>query len=63
MIDHLGLEVRDYLRSKDFYLAALAPLGIELLMEFEGRIGGFGRAFELDHQVAQRPGQGSDKYK
>jgi len=43
MIDHLGLEVRDYLRSKDFYLAALAPLGIEVLMEFEGRIGGFGR--------------------
>ena len=29
MIDHLGLEVRDYLRSKDFYLAALTPLGIE----------------------------------
>ena len=43
MIDHIGLEVRDYLRSKDFYLAALAPLGIEQLLEFEGRIGGFGR--------------------
>jgi catechol 2,3-dioxygenase-like lactoylglutathione lyase family enzyme len=43
MIDHLGLEVRDYRRSKDFYLAALAPLGIELLLEFEGRIGGFGK--------------------
>jgi catechol 2,3-dioxygenase-like lactoylglutathione lyase family enzyme len=43
MIDYVGLEVRDYLRSKDFYLAALAPLEIELLLEFEGRIGGFGR--------------------
>jgi catechol 2,3-dioxygenase-like lactoylglutathione lyase family enzyme len=43
MIDHLGLDVRDYRRSKDFYLAALAPLGCELLLEFEGRIGGFGR--------------------
>jgi catechol 2,3-dioxygenase-like lactoylglutathione lyase family enzyme len=43
MIDHLGLEVREYTRSKDFYLAALAPLGIELLLEFEGRVGGFGR--------------------
>jgi catechol 2,3-dioxygenase-like lactoylglutathione lyase family enzyme len=43
MIDHLGLEVREYMRSKDFYLAALAPLGIELMMEFEGRVGGFGR--------------------
>jgi catechol 2,3-dioxygenase-like lactoylglutathione lyase family enzyme len=45
MIDHIGLEVRDYQRSKDFYLAALAPLGVELMMEFEGRIGGFGRDF------------------
>jgi len=43
VIDHIGLEVRDYLRSKDFYVAAVAPLGIELLLEFEGRIGGFGR--------------------
>jgi catechol 2,3-dioxygenase-like lactoylglutathione lyase family enzyme len=44
VIDHIGLEVRNYLRSsKDFYLAALAPLEIDLLLEFEGRIGGFGR--------------------
>jgi catechol 2,3-dioxygenase-like lactoylglutathione lyase family enzyme len=43
MIDHLGLEVRDYGRSKDFYVAALAPLGIELLREFEGKVGGFGQ--------------------
>jgi catechol 2,3-dioxygenase-like lactoylglutathione lyase family enzyme len=43
MIDHLSLEVRDYGRSKDFYVAALAPLGIELLREFEGKVGGFGR--------------------
>ena len=41
MIDHVGLEVHDYRRSKDFYVAALAPLGIELAHEFEGRIGGF----------------------
>jgi catechol 2,3-dioxygenase-like lactoylglutathione lyase family enzyme len=43
MIDHVALEVRDYRRSKDFYLAALAPLGFELGREFEGRIGGFAR--------------------
>ena len=42
MIDHIGLEVRDYRRSKDFYVAALAPLGHELMMEFEGKVGGFG---------------------
>jgi len=43
MIDHVALEVRDYRRSKDFYLAALTPLGFELGREFEGRIGGFTR--------------------
>ena len=32
MIDHLAMEVRDYRHSKDFYLAAVAPLGCELLM-------------------------------
>jgi catechol 2,3-dioxygenase-like lactoylglutathione lyase family enzyme len=43
MIDHVSLQVRDYMRSKDFYVAALAPLGCELLREFEARAGGFGR--------------------
>ena len=28
-IDHIGLSVSDYARAKDFYLAALAPLGID----------------------------------
>ncbi|MFL5922225.1 MAG: VOC family protein [Gaiellaceae bacterium] len=43
MIDHVSVQVRDYPRSKDFYVAALAPLGFELVMEFEGRVGGFAR--------------------
>jgi catechol 2,3-dioxygenase-like lactoylglutathione lyase family enzyme len=43
VIDHVGLEVRDYRRSKEFYSAALKPLGFELAMEFEGRMGGFAR--------------------
>jgi catechol 2,3-dioxygenase-like lactoylglutathione lyase family enzyme len=43
VIDHVGIEVSDYGRSKDFYSAALAPLGFELAMEFEGRVGGFAR--------------------
>lgn len=33
MIDHLGIPVRDYEASKAFYLAALRPLGIGLVME------------------------------
>ena len=41
MLDHLTLAVVDYQKSKDFYLRALAPLGITLLMEF-GVYGGFG---------------------
>jgi len=43
MIDHVSLQVRDYPRSKVFYVAALEPLGYGLLREFEGRVGGFGR--------------------
>ena len=35
MIDHLTLRVRDYEKSKAFYSAALAPLGYEVLMEFD----------------------------
>jgi hypothetical protein len=33
MIDHLGISVRDHSASKAFYLAALAPLGIGVVME------------------------------
>ena len=42
MLDHLGLGVSDYDRSKSFYAKALAPLGITLLMEPMGRAAGFG---------------------
>nr|WP_010132389.1 VOC family protein [Microbulbifer agarilyticus] len=41
MLDHIGLTVHDYERSKAFYLAALAPLGYELAMEM-GDWAGFG---------------------
>jgi catechol 2,3-dioxygenase-like lactoylglutathione lyase family enzyme len=34
MIDHVSVLVTDYDRSKAFYLAALAPLGYKLCMEF-----------------------------
>ena len=35
MIDHTGVTVSNVTKSKMFYRAALAPLGYELLMEFE----------------------------
>lgn len=41
MLDHIGLIVHDYQRSKAFYQFALAPLGYELVWEMAGW-GGFG---------------------
>jgi len=35
MIDHLGLPVTDLTRAKVFFAQALAPLGYEVLMDFE----------------------------
>ena len=44
-IDHLGLSVSDFERSKAFYLAALKPLGVDVIMDFpEGTIGPFAAA-------------------
>ena len=42
MLDHLGLDVTDYARSKAFYAKALEPLGIALIMEPIPEVGGFG---------------------
>ncbi|MCZ0738074.1 VOC family protein [Phreatobacter sp. AB_2022a] len=44
-LDHLGISTSDYRRSRAFYEAALAPLGIKPMMEFDdpGReVTGFG---------------------
>ncbi len=42
MLDHVGLEVTDFDRSRAFYVAALVPLGLEPLMEPAPGICGFG---------------------
>jgi catechol 2,3-dioxygenase-like lactoylglutathione lyase family enzyme len=42
MLDHVGINVSDYDRSRDFYERSLAPLGFSLLMEPIPRTGGFG---------------------
>jgi catechol 2,3-dioxygenase-like lactoylglutathione lyase family enzyme len=39
MIDHLGLQVASYEKSKAFYKASLAPLGYTVIMEFDGSCG------------------------
>jgi catechol 2,3-dioxygenase-like lactoylglutathione lyase family enzyme len=44
-IDHIGLDVTDYERSKAFYKRALSPLGMEVLMEPVSEVCGFGGDF------------------
>ncbi len=39
MIDHVGIRVSDLRASTEFYRAALAPLGYEVLMDFEFGVG------------------------
>lgn len=53
MIDHVGLSVSDFGRSKDFYLRALAPLDYALVMEFpqDGGIAGFGQDQKPDFWI------------
>ncbi|MFC7515958.1 VOC family protein [Herbaspirillum sp. GCM10030257] len=40
MIDHTGVVVRDFEKSKQFYSAALAPIGLCLLAEFPAAVTG-----------------------
>jgi len=50
ILDHVGLNVTDYARSKRFYEQALAPLGISLIMEY-GTFCGFGREGKPDFWI------------
>jgi len=43
ILDHLGIGVRDFAKSRAFYEQALAPLGASVVMEFPG-VAGLGRA-------------------
>jgi catechol 2,3-dioxygenase-like lactoylglutathione lyase family enzyme len=52
MIDHTGINVSDYAKSRDFYTHALAPLGYELLMEPVEGLCGFGRDRKPDFWIA-----------
>jgi catechol 2,3-dioxygenase-like lactoylglutathione lyase family enzyme len=42
IIDHFSLTASDYPQSKRFFASALQPLGIEIVMEFDGS-SGFGK--------------------
>ena len=53
MIDHTGLSVGDYQRSRAFYAAALKPLGYEVVMEVTevGPWAGFGAGGKPDFWI------------
>ncbi len=57
MIDHLSLAVRDLARSKAFYLKALAPLGVQVVMEgpYGVGLGPAGRPMFWLHQADTAP--------
>jgi|SRR5271166_789126 len=52
MLDHIGLVVSDFSKSKSFYERALAPLGYQKLMEFDGAAG-FGMDGKPDFWISQ----------
>ncbi len=59
IIDHIGLAVSDYEKSKEFYLSALSPLGITLVTEVQGWAG-FGKDGKSEfwfgkHEKVQNP--------
>ena len=59
-IDHVGLDVTDYERSKAFYQQALAPLGLRMMMEPVARKGVLGGDLPvlLDRRSVARPADG-----
>ena len=53
MLDHIGIRVSDYERSKRFYGAALAPLGYRLMFEHPISGAGFACAGKLSFWIKQ----------
>ncbi len=53
MLDHVGISVSDFERSKRFYEEALSPLGYGLIMEPTHGAAGFGRSGKPDFWVFQ----------
>lgn len=58
MIDHVGLVVSDYARSKHFFTNALAPLGYVLMMDHKISGGGFASGGKPDFWIKQGKASG-----
>ena len=60
MFDHVGLNVRDYGKSRAFYERALAALGYGIVMEFaEWKAVGFGRDGKPSFWLSEREPYGT----
>jgi catechol 2,3-dioxygenase-like lactoylglutathione lyase family enzyme len=53
MLDHVGILVSDFERSKRFYEEALSPLGYELIMEPRHGAAGLGCSAKPDFWISQ----------
>jgi catechol 2,3-dioxygenase-like lactoylglutathione lyase family enzyme len=53
VLDHVGVPVSDFERSKRFYAQALSPLGYELIMEPRVSAAGFSRRGKPDFWIRQ----------
>ena len=53
MIDHTGITVSTFEKSKEFYVNSLAPLGYQLLREFNTSVVGFGIDGNPDFWILQ----------
>ena len=58
MLDHLGLRVSDFAKSKRFFESALAPLGYEVVMEFGTSVAGLGVAGKPDFWISEGEASG-----
>jgi catechol 2,3-dioxygenase-like lactoylglutathione lyase family enzyme len=54
IIDHIGFAISNSKQSNDFYSKALAPLGIEKVMEFGGWTG-FGKNGKPEFWIGEAP--------
>ena len=60
MLDHVGLNVKDYAASRAFYEQALAPLGWRVVMAFdEWKAAGFGTSDKPEFWISQREPYGT----
>jgi catechol 2,3-dioxygenase-like lactoylglutathione lyase family enzyme len=53
VLDHVGVPVSDFERTKRFYEEDLSPLGYELIMEPSPSAAGFGKRGKPDFWIAQ----------